>query len=70
MSILFEVLKDCLVSFASVLVNVLAPFFGWLTVATLHLTLELLYLIDSCRFEIIGNILLKFISYHTSKKVD
>ena len=70
MSILFEILKDCLVSFASVLVNVIAPFFGWLTVATLHPPLELLYLVDSCRFEIIGNISLKFISRHTTEQVD
>ena len=70
MSILLEVLKDCIVSFASVLVNVLAPFISRHSVAGFHLPLELLYLVDSCRFEIICNILLKFISCHTTEKVD
>ena len=70
MSIPFEILKDCLISFASVLVNVLAPFTSRHSIAGFHLPLELLYLIYSCLFEIIGNISLKFISRHTTEQVD
>ena len=57
-----EVLKGYLASFTSVLVNILTPFFGWLTVATLHLPLYLSQFVSYCRLEVIGNFLLMFFS--------